>query len=56
MKNIVMYLKLVKGIRGTSLAYVVHCHIKVVHIPHGSAAYLNLDDEMITKAPIFDAS
>ena len=29
MENIVMYLKLVRGMRGTPLAYVVRCHIKV---------------------------
>ena len=49
-----MYLKLVRGMSGTPLAYVVRCHIKVAHIPPGSDAYLNLDEEMIARASIVD--
>ena len=49
-----MYLKLIRGMKGTLLAYVVWHHIKVAHIPPGSGAYLNLDKEMITRAPIVD--
>ena len=33
MVNIVMYLKLVRGMRGAPLAYVSWCNIKVAHIP-----------------------
>ena len=42
MENIVTYLKLVKGMRGTQLTYVVLCNVKVAHISPGSKAYLNL--------------
>ena len=38
--------------RGILLAYVVWHHIKVAHIPSGSGAYLNVDKEMIPRAPI----
>ena len=55
MKNIVLYLKLVRGMREIPLAYKVWCHIKVAQIPPGSATYLNLDKEMITRASIIDA-
>ena len=55
-ENIVMYLKLMRGIREALLAYVVRNHVKVAHIPPGSGAYLNLDEEMIARAPIVDAS
>ena len=47
-----MYLKLMRGMRGTLLAYVVWCHIKVAHISPGSGVYLNLDEEMIARAPL----
>ena len=32
-EKIVMYLKLVRGMRRTLLAYVVWCHVKVAHTP-----------------------
>ena len=44
-----------RGMRGAPLAHVVWHHIKVAHIPSESGAYLNLDEEMITRAPIVDA-
>ena len=55
MQNIVMYLKLMRGMREVPLAYVVQGHIKIAHITPGSGTYLNLDEEMITRAPIVDA-
>ena len=55
MENIVTYLKLVRGMRGDPLAYVVQHHITVAHISPRSDAYLNLNEEMITRAPIVDA-
>ena len=54
MENIVMYLMLVRGMRGTPLAHVVWRNVKVAHIPPGSGAYLNLNKEMITRVPIID--
>ena len=33
MENIVMYLKLMRHMKGTLLAYVVWRHVKVTHIP-----------------------
>ena len=56
MENTVMYLKLVRAMRGTLLAYVIWHHVKVAHISPGSGAHLNLDEEMITRASIIDAS
>ena len=56
LENIVMLLKLVRCMRGALLAYVVQGHIKVTHVPPGSGAYLTLDEEMITRAPIVDTS
>ena len=55
MKNIVLHLKLVRGMRGTQLTYVVRCHVKVVNILPGYGAYLNLDEEIITWAPIVNS-
>ena len=52
MENIVLHLKLVRGVRGVSLAYVVWHHVKVAHIPPGHDAFLNLDEKMITRAII----
>ena len=49
-----MYLKLTRGMREALLAYVVHCHVKVAHIPPESGTYLNLDEEMIARVSIFD--
>ena len=56
MKDIVMYLKIMRDMKGTPLAFVIWCHGKVAHIPHGSGAYLNLDEEMIARAPIVNIS
>ena len=47
-----MYLKLLRAMRGTPLAYVVQCHGKVALTPPESAAYLNLNKEMIGRALI----
>ena len=55
MENIVLHLKLVRGIRGALMAYLVQRHIMVAHITLGYGAYLNLDEEMITRAPIIDS-
>ena len=54
MGNIVLHLKLVRGMKGTLLANLVWCHVKVAHISPGYNAYLNLDEEMIARAPIVD--
>ena len=48
MENTVLHLKLM-------LNYAVQCHIKVAHILPGYGAYLNLDKEMITRAPNVDS-
>ena len=50
MEKIVLHLKLVREVRGVPLAYVVWHHTNVTHIPPGHYAYLNLDEEMISKA------
>ena len=55
LENIVLHLKLVRGIRGTLPAYVIWCHIKVAHILPGYGTYLNLDNEVIARAPIIDS-
>ena len=55
MENIVFHLKLMRGMRGALLAYVVLHHAKVAHILSRYGAYLNLDKEMIARAPIVDA-
>ena len=51
MDSTVLHLKLVRGVRGVSFAYVVWRHIKVPHIPPEYGAFLNLDEEMIIGAP-----
>ena len=51
MKNIVLHLKLIRGMRGTSLAYLV----QVAHTSQRYDAYLNLDKEMIARAPIINS-
>ena len=55
MENIVLHLKLMRGMRRTLLTYVVRCHVKVAHVSSGYGAYLNLDEEMIVSAPIANA-
>ena len=49
--NIELPLKLVRGKKGTLLAYMVWCHVKVAHTPLGSSAYLNFDQEMTPGLP-----
>ena len=36
------------------MAYVVQHHIKMAYISPGFTAYLNLDEKMISRAPIVD--
>ena len=55
MEAIVRCLRLVRGVQGFPLAYVVRQHIKVAHILSGYDTYLNLDEEMVASAPIVDA-
>ena len=55
MEEKVLHLKLMRWARGVPLAYEVRQHIKASHISPGYSAYLNLDEEMIAKAPIVDA-
>ena len=43
-------------LRGAQLAYVIRQHVKVAHVQPGYNAYLKLDNEMISRAPIFDAT
>ena len=54
MENIVLHLKLIRGMKGTPSAYVVQCHIEVAHILPGYGGYLNLDKKMITRIPRVD--
>ena len=55
MENIVLHLKLLRGMRGVLLTYVVQHHTKVAYILSGYGTYLNLDKEMmVTRAPIVD--
>ena len=54
MESIVLHLKLLRGIRGTLSAYVVWGHVKMAQISLVYGTYLNLDKEMITRAPIID--
>ena len=55
MENIILHLKLIRGVRGVLLAFVVQCHLKVSHISPGYDAYLNLEEEMIGRTPIVNA-
>ena len=55
MENIVLWLKLMRGVSDPPLVYVVRQPVKVAHILHGYSAYLNLDDKMIVRAPIVNA-
>ena len=55
MENIVLHLKLVRGMRGALLVYVVQCHVKVAYILPGYGAYLNLDKKLIARAPILNS-
>ena len=49
-ENIVFYLKLITGVMGVLLAYVVWCNVKVAHILPVYDSYMNLDEKMITRA------
>ena len=51
MERIVLHLKLVLGV---PLAYVVQCHIKFPHVMPRYDFFLNLDEDMIARAPIVD--
>ena len=51
MENIVLHLKLVRGVRGTPFAYVIRQHIKVAHILPEYYAYLNLDERCLPESP-----
>ena len=55
MENIVLHLKLVRGVERAPLAYVVRNHVKVTHISPGYSSYLNLKGEIIARAPIVNA-
>ena len=55
MENILLHLKFMKGIRGTPLAYVVQHQVKVAYSSPWYLAYLNIDEEMIVRAPIVNA-
>ena len=50
-----LFIKLIRGMWCVSLAYVVRQHVKVAHISSRSGIYLNLDKEMIARAPIVDS-
>ena len=52
MENIVLHLKFVRSMRGALLSHVVQHHMKVAHISLGYGAYLDLDEEIIARAPI----
>ena len=54
MENIVLYLMLIRRVRWPSLAYAIQCHVKVAHISPGYGTYLNVDKEMIARAPIIE--
>ena len=54
-ENLAFHLKFVREMRGAPLAYVVRHHVKMTHISPGCGAYLNLDEEVIIRIPIFDA-
>ena len=55
MENIVLHLKLMREVRGISLASVVSQHVKMAHVLPGYHAYLNLDKEVIARVPIVNA-
>ena len=50
MENIILHLKLLRGVRGVLLAYAVRQNIKIAHISSGHVSYLNLDKDMIAKS------
>ena len=54
MKAIVLYLRLLRGVQGVPMAYVVRQHIIVAHILPGYDTQSNLDNNMIARAPIID--
>ena len=54
MENMVLHLKLVRGVREVPLAYVVCCHIKVKHFLNESDKHYNFGEEMIARASILN--
>ena len=50
MENILLYLKLVRGVRRVLLANVVPVHVKVSHFLNESDKYLNFDMEMNVRS------
>ena len=54
MDAIVLYLKLVRGVQGVLIAYVVRQHITVAHILPVYNVYLNFNKVMIARALIVD--
>ena len=55
MNAIVLYLKLVKGMQGVLLAYLIRQHIKVAQTLPEYNTHLNVEKEMIVRAPIVDS-
>ena len=55
MDNMILHLKLVRGVRCVPLAYVIRHHIKVANILTRYSTYLNLDEEMIVGASVVHA-
>ena len=51
MEAIMLHLRLIRGVQGVQLAYVVREHNQVVYISHGYDSCLNHDKKMITRAP-----
>ena len=54
MENVVLYLKIMRGVRGVLLAWVVRQHVKVTHISSWYSVNQNLGEKMIARAPITD--
>ena len=56
MDNIVLHPKLMRLMSGVLVSYIVRCHIKVASIPPGHDACMNLDEDKLAPAPIFDSA
>ena len=56
MEVIFLYLKLIKEMKIVPPAYVIRKHVRVVHILPGYDVHLNLDENMIARAPIGDVN
>ena len=54
MEVIALHLKLVQGVWGVPLAYVVRQHVKVMHVSPGYDFDLNFDKGIIAKDPTVD--